>query len=159
MISWGKKVELWTALWLSLQVYNVDIKPGLIPKVLSILQIFYLAHTSFSVCILFIALGPYVSMRILACLGQLLAINNDWTDWVLITIIAGNMCQSLLFCWPMRVGIQFGLYPTLYQSADPQVRPTSFLTLVGWVTRFSVVLNIYVSDSVYDDNLWLLSLW
>ena len=70
----ARKWSCGTALWLSLQVYNVDIKPGLIPKILSILQIFYLAHTSFSVCILLIALGPYVSMGIVACLGQLPAI-------------------------------------------------------------------------------------
>jgi hypothetical protein len=58
-------------------VYNVDIAPGLINKVLSLLLIFDLAHTSSLVCILFVALCPYVSMGIVASLGQLLAINND----------------------------------------------------------------------------------
>ncbi len=67
----ARKWSCGTALELSLQVYNLDIKPGLILKALSILQIFYLAHASFSVCIHFVAHRPYVSMGIVACLGQL----------------------------------------------------------------------------------------
>ena len=70
----ARKWSCGTALQLSLQVYNLDIKPGLIVKALSILQIFYLAHTSFSVCVLCVALHPYVSMGIVAYLGQLPAI-------------------------------------------------------------------------------------
>jgi hypothetical protein len=54
----------------------MDIKPGLIYKVLSILQIFDLAHASSFACILFVAICPYASMGIVACLGQLLAINT-----------------------------------------------------------------------------------
>ena len=61
---------------MSLCMYNVDIKPGLINKVLSILLIFDLDHTSSFVCVLFVALYPYVSTGIVACLGELLAINN-----------------------------------------------------------------------------------
>ena len=41
---------------------------------LSLLLIFDLAHTSSLVCILFVALCPYVSMGIVASLGQLLVI-------------------------------------------------------------------------------------
>ena len=70
----ARKRSCGTALQLSLQVYNLDIKPGLILKALSILQIFYLAHTSFSICVLFVALSPYVSMGIVACLDRLPAI-------------------------------------------------------------------------------------
>ena len=72
----------------------MDILPGLISKV-CILLIFHLSQTSFFLCLLIVALGPYVSMGIVACLGQLLAINNDWTDGVLIISIVGNICQSL----------------------------------------------------------------
>ena len=128
-------------------MYNLDIKPGQITKVLSILQTFYLAHTSVSICILCVALRPYVSMGIVAYLGQLPAINNVWTDWVLITIIVGNICQSLSFCWPMSARIQFGLYPLLYWSEDPQVRSTSFLTHIGWMTWFNYLCQ------------WLCLLW
>ena len=55
---------------LSVLVYNLDIKPGLISKALSILQIFYLAYASFSACILFVAFSPYVSMGIVAYFGS-----------------------------------------------------------------------------------------
>ena len=92
----ARKWSCVTKLWLSLCVYNLDTAPGLINKMLSLLWIFDLVHTSSLVCILFVALCPYVSMGVVASLGQLLAINNDWTDWVLI-IIAGNIRQSLLF--------------------------------------------------------------
>ena len=65
-----RKWSCGTTLLLSLCVYNVDITPGLIHKVLSLLLIFDLAHTSSLVCILFVALCPYVFMEIVACLGQ-----------------------------------------------------------------------------------------
>ncbi len=72
----ARKWSCGTSVLLSLCVYNVDITPGLINKVLSLLLIFDLAHTSSLVCILFVALCPYVSMGIVSCLGQLLTINN-----------------------------------------------------------------------------------
>ena len=66
-------------------------------KVLSLLLILDLAHSSSHVCILFVALCPYVSMGIVACLGQPLEINNVWTDCALIIIKLGNIHQSLSF--------------------------------------------------------------
>ena len=82
----------------------------------------------------FVALCPYVSMGIVASLGQLLAINNDWTDWVLITIIAGNIRQSLSFvnqwewgfnldCIPLCTGVQilkWGQHPVWLLLAEWQ---------------------------------------
>ena len=49
----------------------------------------------------------------------------------------GKHMSISVVCWPMSVGIQFGLYPILYWSEDPQARQTSFLTFIGWVTRLS----------------------
>jgi len=46
-----------------------------------------------------------------------------------------------------------------YWSEGPQVRPSSFLTLIGWITIFSCGADIIVSDSVYFDSFWLLSFW
>ena len=94
----------------------MDILPGLISKTCMLL-IFHLSQAFVFYVFSFVALGPYVSMGIVACLGQLLAINNDWTDWVLITIIAGNIRQSLSFvnqlewgfnldCIPFCIGVQ-----------------------------------------------------
>ncbi len=128
---------------------------GLINKVLSLLRIFDLAHTSSFVCILFVALCPYVSMGIVACLGKLLAINNDWTDWALI-IIMENIRKSLscddhwewelnLVCIPLCAWVQI-----LKQVQDPFQ-----LLLAEWQDSV-VLLNIHVSDSVYDDSLWLI---
>ena len=57
--------------------------------------IFDLAYKSSFVGILFVALCPYVSIGIVACLGQLLAINNVCTDWVMIIIIVKTIRQSL----------------------------------------------------------------
>jgi hypothetical protein len=53
----ARKWSYRTALQLSLRVYNMDIWPGLIVKVLSML-LFYLAHTSFSVCPFLLPLAP-----------------------------------------------------------------------------------------------------
>ncbi len=82
----------------------MDITPGLINKVLSLLLIIDLTHTSSFVCILFVALSPYVSMGIVACLGQLLVINNVLADWVLIIIIVENISQCLSFVDQWELG-------------------------------------------------------
>jgi hypothetical protein len=86
-----------TALWLSLQVYNVDIKYQVkVIRCWAYCRYFIYVIHPISVCILCVALYPYVSMGIVAYLGQLLAINNVWTDWVLINIV-GNIRQFLSF--------------------------------------------------------------
>ena len=99
-----------TALQLSLWVYNLDIKPGLFFYDVEYIADINLAHTSFSVCILFVALSPYVSMGTVACWGQLLAIDNGWNR-----MCSDHPCEKhtsiFVFCWPMRVGIQLGLCP------------------------------------------------
>mgnify|MGYP006167391357 FL=1 len=59
----------------------------------------------------FVALGPYVSMGIVACLGQLPAISNDWTDLVLINIIVRNIHQFLSFVYQWEWGFNSGLHP------------------------------------------------
>jgi hypothetical protein len=84
---------------------------GLTKKVLSLLLIFDLAHTSSFVCILVVALCPYVSIGIVVCLGKLLAINNDWTDWFLIIIIVGNIHQSLLWVDQCKWGFNLDCIP------------------------------------------------
>ena len=72
----ARKWSYGTTLLLSLQVYNVDIKPGQITKgvehtvdILSCSYILFCMH-------LCVALCPYVSVGIVAYLGQLLAIYN-----------------------------------------------------------------------------------
>ncbi len=108
----ARKCSYETTLQSSLWVYNMDILPGLISKA-CIMTIFYLSQTSF-LCLLFVALCPYVSMAIVTCLGQLLAIVNGWTDLVLITSLWEsymNFCHlftnesgdSILDCIPCLI--------------------------------------------------------
>ncbi len=61
-------------------MYNVDITPGLLNKLMSLLLIFDLVRTSSFACIFFVALCPYVSMGIVAYLGQPRATYNVGTE-------------------------------------------------------------------------------
>ncbi len=76
---------------------------------------FYLAHTSFTLCVLFVARGPYVSMGIVACLVQLPAIKQCLNRLGSGQYHCGKHTSiSVCCCWPIRVGIQYiqyGLYP------------------------------------------------
>ena len=59
----------------------------------------------------FAALGPYVFMGIVAYLGQLLTISNDWTDLVLINIIVRSIHQFLSLVYQWEWGFNSGLHP------------------------------------------------
>ncbi len=117
-----------TSLWLSLWVYNVDIKPVLIYKGAN--------STGFSVsCILgmsvlsFILLFcPYVSMEIGAQKSQL---PPRWTMSSLLTVIIGRYKhQHLTCCHPKRIRIHLRWSPLLICSEDPPMRE-SHLELFG----------------------------
>jgi hypothetical protein len=148
---------------------------------------FYLAHPSCFVCTTCVALCPYVSMGIVACLGQLPAIYNVWTDWVLIITIVGNIHQFLSFVdqWEQgfnldcilsvldwrsscKVDIRFDSY---WLNHDIQLWCWyscqwlcvfwQFLTIIFMV--FGTILTLHSSTKSYNVNrlLWflLIILW
>ena len=134
-------------------MYKLDIKPGLFFKDVEHIVDINLAHTSFSVCILFVALSPYVSMGTVACLGQLPAIDNGWNR-----LGSDHHCEKhtsiSVFCWPMRVGIQFGLCPFCTWNEVPRERSTSFVDSY-WVSwQFLAVLHLLLNSSQIHFVLW-----
>ena len=134
-------------------MYNIDIKPGLFPKMLSILQIFYLAHTSFSVCILFVALSPYVSMGTVACLGQLPAIDNGWNK-----MGSDHHCEKhtsiSVFLLTNESWDSIWIVSLLYWNEVPQERSTSFVDSY-WVSwQFLAVLHLLLNSSQIHFVLW-----
>ena len=155
----GHEARTWscgTARLLSLQVYNVDIKPGQITKVLSVTG----SCSYILVCILFVALCPYVSMGIVAYLGQLPAIYNVWKEFIWSCSLWEtyvNFCRLLT----NESGDSSCIVSLLYWSGDPQVRSTSFFTLIGWITIFSCGADIPVSYSMYYDSFdnYLYGIW
>ncbi len=99
---------------------------------------FYLAHPSCFVCTTCVALCPYVSMGIVACLGQLPAIYNVWTDWVLIITIVGNIHQFLSFVDQWEQGFNLDC----------------ILSVLDWRSSFKVYIRF--------DSYWLnhnIQLW
>jgi hypothetical protein len=79
-----------------------------------------------------------------------------WTDLALIIFIVGtyiNLCHLLT----NESGDSSCIVSLLEWGSSCEV--TSLLTLIGWMTIPVVVLNIHVSDSVYNDRFWLLSIW
>ncbi len=97
------------------------------------MQIFNQTHISSLVCILFASLYPYVSMGIVACLGQLLAIKNVWTDWFLIRIIVGNIHQPVSFVdqWEWRFNLVCIPFCTVLRILTRDQHPF-YLLLAEW---------------------------
>ncbi len=96
-------------------------------------------------------------MGIVAYLGELPAITDAWTDWVLIIIILGIIHQSLPFDDQLEIGFNLDCI-LFYWSEDPQARSTFFWLLWAEWQDSVAVLNTHASDSVYDDNYWPFSL-
>ncbi len=135
----------------------MDISPGLFSKA-CILLIVHLLQASF-LCLLLCCPRPLCNHGNSCLLGSTTS-NQQWLNRL---ISDHNHCGEHMsisvICWPMRVGIQFGLYSfcnglsILKQGQDP------FLLLLAEWQDSVLVLNIHVSDSIYDDDFWLLSLW
>ena len=96
----------------------MDIKPGLSFNVLSILWVLYLAHTTDFVCLLFVALCPYESMGIVAFLSQLPAIQQFSNRLGPVHYHCEEYMSISVMCLPMRVEIQYGLYPFVLKSSS-----------------------------------------
>ena len=64
---------------------------------------YFIYHKHPFLCLFFMAIGPNISIGIVACLGQLPAISNYWTDLVLVNIIMRNIHWFLSF-FPYKSG-------------------------------------------------------
>ena len=156
----ARKWTCGTAPWLSLWVYNLDMNPGLITKVLTILQII-------SLSVLYILCG---SMCLSTCplplcihgnsspFGQLLAFEQcpvtfsaDWDHW------KAHTSMSVCLFLPKRVKMQFGLYPFLFLFwvENPKGKSANYWLLMVFLTRCNryALLLIFLSVSLVWSQL------
>ena len=142
----ARKWSCGTALWLSLQVYNVDIKPGLIPKVLSILQIYYLPHTSFF-CMYPLCCPLPLCIHGNSCLLGSTTGNQQCLNRLGFDHHCGEHTSISVVCWPMRVRIQFGLNP-----CGTGVRVLKWGRHPSWLllaeSQYSAVVLIFLSATL-----------
>ena len=79
-----------------------------------------------------------------SCLsGQLLAIDNGWNR-----LYSDHHCEKhtsiFVFCWPKRVGIQFGLYPFVLEwgiSSEVDILCWHLLGVMTIFTSVALLLN------------------
>ena len=112
-----QKCSFETALWLSLWVYNVDIKPGLIYEGVDSTEFCFLAHASFvmSVLFFFFALSPLCIHGNSCPNGSATSKVNNVKSYILLTIIIGrNKHQRLSCCNPKRGRIHLWWYPLMF---------------------------------------------